>query len=180
MAWNQLTSHAEIQTFTALTVICTTAGDWGGSITSLMVSLQCTEHIHVRLKLWLSKSLITRGQNPEHRDPTVQSGREVTRPYANEHKMAWCPGLNRFNGSCVLHRHNKLWPWLTQNYSTEEWFVVSGCTRCHTQAKQWPKWWHYFRNNLIRLHHEKLFRWTGINITSPLTLLRIGHEEGEG
>jgi len=139
MAWNQLTSHAEIQSFTVLTVICTTAGDWGGSITSLAVSRQFTAHIHVRLKQWSSKSLITRGQNPEHQDPTVQSGQEVTRPYAKEHKMAWCPGLNSFNGSCVLYRHSELWSWLTQNYSTEEWLVVSGCTRCHTQAKEWPK-----------------------------------------
>ena len=145
-----------------------------------MVSLQFIWHIHVRLKLRLSKSLITRGQNPEHWDPTVQSGWEVTRPYPNEHKMAWCPGLNSFTGSCVLHRHNKLWPWLTHIYSTEDWLVVSGRTRCHTQAKQWPKWWHCLRNNLIRLHHEKWYYWTGRNIPSPLALLRIGHEEGEG
>jgi hypothetical protein len=180
MARNQLTSDAEIQSFTVLTVICTTVGDWGGWITSLMVSLQFTEHIHERLKLWLSKSLIKRGQNPEHRDPTVQSWREVTRPYANEHKMAWCPGTNSFNGSRVLHRHNELWPWLTQNCSTEEWLVVSGCTRCHTQAKQWPKWWHCFRNNLIRFYHKKWYCCTARNIPSPMTLLRIGHEEGEG
>jgi hypothetical protein len=88
MARNQLTSRAEIQSFTVLTVICTKAGDGGGWIISLMVSLQFIGCIHVTLKLWLSKSLITRGQNPEHQDPTLQSGQKVTRPYANKHKMA--------------------------------------------------------------------------------------------
>ena len=155
----------------------TTVRPWG-RFTSLMVSLQFTGRNHVRLKLWYRNCWSSEAKilNTE----TILYRVRVTRPYTNEHKMPWCPGLNSFNGSWVLQRCNELWPWLTQNYSTEEWLVASGCTRCHTDTRHWPKWWHCFRNNLIRLHHEKLYCWTRRNILSPLALLRISHEVGEG